>query len=488
MGPTAGGDVALGVVVLTMGTALALLGRRARRLRRERDVLLQEKDVVFSFVHNVGEVFADADSVDVPALLKRVLFYALRTTKAGAGALYLVESDGDTLRLQASSGVVPPLSGRLGDGFDKAFSKIRYAEDLARSRPVRMDEGVIGEVATTGLPVLIQDAERDPRLPRITEELLRIHTLLAVPMRFHGTALGVLVVLNRVDDSPFIQSDQNLLQALADQASAAIYYARFGAALDEKRRLDFDLSIAHRIQAALLPKEIPRVEGAELGAFSVPAQQIGGDYYDFFEVDDEHLGVAIADVVGKGVTGALVMALCRSVLRMRAPGCRSPAEVLRTANALLSGDLSEDMFVTMLYMVLNRRTRELRVARAGHLAPILNPGDGSEPREIAAGGVAIGLVDAATFNAALEEQSVTLRGGDVVVAYTDGVTDAKDQRQNEWGPLNLIKSVQLAAIDGLAAPEVAGMVRQRLLQFVGDTPQYDDMTLVVMRMAGREGS
>jgi sigma-B regulation protein RsbU (phosphoserine phosphatase) len=231
-----------------------------------------------------------------------------------------------------------------------------------------------------------------------------------------------------------------------------------------------------------LPKAIPRIEGVDLAAFSVPALQIGGDYYDFVRVDDQRLGIAVADVSGKGVPAAIVMSLCRSLLRVKAPGCASPAEVLRMMNRMLSEDLGEDMFISMLYMVLDTRTRELAVARAGHLPPIVHPGGADAPWLVESRGIAIGMADIETFDSALAEKRATLAPGDTVVAYTDGVTEAQDDGGSEWGVLNLVKTIQITAIEGGGASGVADNVHQKLLRFTGEAPQHDDMTLVVMRM------
>lgn len=478
------GFLFLAVVAICFVAALCLLLRDRRQLQKERDALLQEKDVVFNFLQDVGEVFAGGDSPDILELQRRVLFYALRTTRAGAGAIYLLEEDGEVLRAHATSGIFPPIVGGLDEGVKKAFSMTKHVDELVRSQEAHVGRGLIGEVAATGLPLLLQDAEQDTRIPRFDSEFLHVHSVLAVPMRFHNRVIGVLVVMNRVDDLPFIQADQNLLQALADQASVAIYYARFSAAMDEKRRLDYDLGIAHRIQQALLPKEIPNVPGVELAAFSVPAQQIGGDYYDFIRIDDTHIGIAIADVSGKGVSGAIVMAQCRSALRVKAPGCCRPAEVLCEMQRMLCADLAEDMFVTILYMVFNTVTHELRVARAGHTSPVVTPCSGAQPWTVDSGGIAIGLGDEEIFTGSLEERNVTLQSGDMLVVYTDGVTEAMDARQNEWGVLNLVKTIQLMTMDSeeRSAERLVQSVQQKLLQFVGDMTQYDDMTLVAVRI------
>ncbi|MBA4386403.1 MAG: hypothetical protein C0404_00375 [Verrucomicrobia bacterium] len=476
------GALAIFMTVFQAGVIILILGLmyQIHRLQKQKNALLQEKDLVFNFVYDIGEVFADSDSVDLAALLKRVLSYALRTTNAGAGAIYLLASDDETLHAEAVVGVFPPLSGEIDDGIDTAFSKIRYVERIVRRQDIKVGEGLIGEVVAQGVPVLVPHGPGDPRVPVYAQDFLQLNSLLLVPMRFRHKVIGVVAVVNRTDGQPFSRTDMDLMQALADQASVAIHYAKFSNALDDKRRLDYDLGIAKKIQAALLPRVLPDIEGVEIGAFSVPAQQIGGDYYDFVQVDDDHLGIVIADVSGKGVSGAIVMSLCRSVLRVKAAGNLSPASVLKQVNRVLCPDLSEGMFISILYMVLNMKKHELVVARAGHLYPVLNSGVG-QPWQIESKGMAMGFGTPDMFDAALEEKSVWLKPGDMVVAYTDGVTEAQDRLENEWGLLNLMKATQASAFEGESATKVADNIHQQLLEFVGDTAQYDDMTLMVLR-------
>ncbi len=469
----------LGVAALLVGY---LLLRQIARLRGERNELLNQKDVVFSFVYDVGEVFAGAESIEVPELLKRVLSYALRTTRAGAGALYLVDEDGETLKAAAVAGVFPPIIGGVDAEMESAFSKVRHVEKLVREQTARVGHGLVGEVVARGMPVLIQDAELDSRVPTFKQDFLRVRSILLAPLRFRQRVIGVIVVVNRIDGQSFAESDANLLQALVDQAAVSIHYARVNLTLEEKRRIDYDLNVAKQIQTALLPRRIPGVAGVELAAFSLPAQQVGGDYYDFVEVDGEHLGIAIADVSGKGIPGAIMMSICRSILRVQAPGCLSPAHVLKAVNGVLSSDLSEGMFVSMLYMILNTRTRALTVARAGHPEPVLCPARAGGARQVLSAGMAIGLGDAAAFGAALAEVSVSLAEGDAVAVFTDGVTEAVDRQGHEWGLRNLVHTMETTLVEQGTVQNVADRVRERLLQFSGDQPQHDDMTLVILRV------
>ncbi|MFH0878411.1 MAG: GAF domain-containing SpoIIE family protein phosphatase [Lentisphaerota bacterium] len=468
------------VVEFFLLVLLVILYFRMRYLRRARDSMLKEKDVIYGFIQDVGEVFADTDNVDIEMLLKKVLFYALRTTHAGAGAVYLVESNGESLRARAVSGIFPPLVSEVDIGLEQASSKSQHIETLVKNRLIQKGEGLVGTVADFGTPILIEDAEIDPRVPLYGVDYLKIRTVLLVPMLFQQRTLGVMCVANRIDGDSFTPADMNLLQALADQASVSVHYAGLRETLDEKRRIDHDLSVARKIQTALLPKELPRIEGVELAAFNYPALEIGGDYYDFVPLDEHHLGIAIADVSGKGVGGAIMMSVCRSILRAQAPATLSPGQVLKSMNRVVSQDITEDMFVSMLYMVLNTSTRELVMARAGHERPLLCSGEKGDFTILDSPGIAIGITDVDTFENGLEEKTIQLRPGDVVIAYTDGITEALNQQSEEWGMDSFLDAVRVAAEEG--ANSVLNNVRQRLNRFVGNRPQYDDMTLLALRV------
>ena len=467
--------------VLLLG-AVWVYYRRFRRMRVERDRLQQEREVIFGFVHDVSEVFAGTEEMDLDLLLKRVLFYALRTSHAGAGAIYLFDPDGQQLRARVMSGIFPPLADAATPDVDRALSKSRHVEEMVRARLIKRGEGLVGGVADLGAPLLIEDAERDGRVPRFTQDFLRIRSILLIPMRFQRQVMGVLVVVNRVDGRPFIHADLGLLQALTDQASVSVHYTGLRETLADKRRMDQDLSAARRIQETLLPKELPGIEGLELAAFNDPALEIGGDYYDFIKLGDSHLGLAIADVSGKGIGGAIMMSVCRSVLRAEAPRHAGPAQVLRVLNKILGPDVSEDMFVSMLYMVLNTRTRELVMARAGHARPLLFRAGRNEVAVLDSPGTGIGVAGAEVFDRSLTEVSTTLEPGDVVVAYTDGITEAMNAAGEEWGLDRFLETVGLAAPEG--ANSVLNHVRRCVERFVGNQPQYDDMTLIALRMMG----
>jgi sigma-B regulation protein RsbU (phosphoserine phosphatase) len=473
--------VSFGVLLLVSLLGAYLSIRVLRNTRIERDNLVKEKEVIFNYVQNIAETFTESETLDVDKLLQRVLYYALRTTHTSGGAIYLQGEDG-LMHARAVSGVFPPMFSvkESFGGLDPGVLKNEQLEAMTRSTPIAVGEGLIGQSADFGTPLLISRAELDPRVPHYDSSLLNVRSLLLVPMRFRHETLGVICVVNRVDMIPLSERDQSLLQALADQASLSIYYAQFRAALDEKRRMDRDLDLAQRIQKRLLPAELPTVKGLDLYAFNLAAQEVGGDYYDVIPLDDRYVGIAVADVSGKGVGGALMMSICRSVLRAHATRNIDPSVVLREVNQTMIGDIYEDMFVTMMYMVYDTETRELAMARAGHdPAMVVQPGNNQVLRDFS-GGMAIGLVDSETFDEIIETVRVTLQPGSWVLSYTDGITEAMNKEGEEWGIIPLTRI--LLSGRTLSPHQISMNVQERVLRFVGGMPQYDDMTLLVFKV------
>ncbi len=453
---------------------------RSRKIRKQNMELRQEREVIFDFIHNIGEVFADAEDINIESLLKRILFFATKTGKAASGVIYLYNKDRTQLFARAVSGIFPPLYDAEQVHTEQLLAKSQYLEALVKTRPVAGGEGLIGSSAAVGSGIIIEDAEIDARVPNYADAFLKIHSLLIVPMRFGNEVLGVIALANRTDGQPFTPGDLNLLQAMADQASVPVHYAGLKADLDRKRQLDRDMQTAQQIQMSLLPLQLPKIEGVRLAACNLPAFNIGGDYYDVVQIDSEHVGIAIADVSGKGIGGAMMMAVCQGVLRARAPQEQSPARILSELNRVLSANLAEDMFITMLYMVFNTRTRELKFARAGHEPPLLKRTGKGAPEALNAAGIAIGLADAEIFDSAIKDISVQLASGDVVVVYTDGVTEALNDKNEEWGSGNLLKTIDEESAAGVDA--LIQAIRSRLARHVGAQQQYDDITLLALEV------
>jgi sigma-B regulation protein RsbU (phosphoserine phosphatase) len=243
--------------------------------------------------------------------------------------------------------------------------------------------------------------------------------------------------------------------------------------------MEKDLQTANEVQRILLPSESPQLKGFEIVGMNVPARHLSGDYFDFIELDPDRCGVVIADVSGKGVPAALIMAMCRGALRQIAPDRESPAEALRRLNAQLYPDIKEDMFISMAYIILDRRESAVRLARAGHDAPVVYRAADGKVEMVKPPGMAVGIDSGGVFNKSTLDFSLPLGVGDCLVLYTDGVTEALDAAGEEFGVEAMKRAIQASAPEGAAA--IVRRVAEEVRAFVGDHPQHDDITLIAIR-------
>jgi len=212
---------------------------------------------------------------------------------------------------------------------------------------------------------------------------------------------------------------------------------------------------------------------------NVPARQVSGDYFDYIKIDDARLGVAIADVSGKGVPASLIMAICRSVLRSQAVGNPSPADVLQKVNRQLYPDIKEDMFISMAYLVLDHGHGCVTLARAGHDSPLLYKQTTQTIEPLKTPGMVVGIDSGDVFDRLTTNVAVGLGPGDCILLYTDGITEALNSEGNEFGLDRTIESVRSSAKEGAQA--IVTRLVDDLRNFVGSTPQNDDITLIAIR-------
>ncbi|MCZ6794646.1 MAG: SpoIIE family protein phosphatase, partial [Planctomycetota bacterium] len=247
-----------------------------------------------------------------------------------------------------------------------------------------------------------------------------------------------------------------------------------------RKAMEHELSLATSIQERLLPKDVPQLDGLDLAVFYLSAEEVGGDYYDFLPVDDSHLGLVVADVSGKGIPGSLVMTMTRSLLRMAAVGQVWPDAPVRQVNRCLVPDLNPGMFVTLLYLVLDTSTREVSLVRAGHNAPLLYSRHHSRVVQINSRGMAIGLdLHGGLFDSELEVKRFRLRPGDVFVAYTDGIIEAKDAAGRDFGEQRLSRLI--ASHHRQGAQEVVDAIIADVEAHEAGSERADDITLVVLK-------
>ena len=297
-----------------------------------------------------------------------------------------------------------------------------------------------------------------------------------VPLVSQGELIGLLNLGPRLSQQEYSADDRKLLGDLAAQTAPAVRVAQLvrqqQQEAQERERIEQELRIARLIQQTLLPKTLPEAPGYELAAHYQPAREVGGDFYDFVELDDGRLGLVVGDVTDKGVPAALVMATTRTLLRAVAGRIDSPGEVLERVNDVLYPDIPPNMFVTCLYAILNPETGHLHYANAGHDLPYMKHEDGA--KELRATGMPLGLMPGMAY----EEKEVVLKSGDSVLFYSDGLVEAHDPQREMFGFPRLQGFV--GAHPGGAT--LVDFLLSELHRFTGEGwEQEDDITLVTLQ-------
>lgn len=453
--------------------------RDAVRMDEEKQRLAQEKHIVLDFMHDMVE--AIGAGVERRDLFDRVVRTAILST--GALSACVFARDGTKLRGVAVRGLFPPHRPLPGSMEGKISTRAKFLEQILRSEVFEVGEGLVGAAAQTGKGILIENALGDPRVIKHEDPSLRVRSVIVTPISFRERNIGVLAIVNPADGGSFGESDFSVAESLAEQAGLAIHNLDLMAMQIEKNRLDVDLGLAHEIQSMLLPKVFPRTDDLDIAATYHPAQKVGGDFYDIFDLGEARIGVAIADVSGKGVPASLVMAICQSNLRHFARSHDSPAEVLRRLNDLLVAEMREDMFVTLVYAVIDLDGGTLVFARGGHELPILVRRDDATGLRradlIEAEGMALGLAPDTIFASAIEDCHTRFAAGDVFFLYTDGVTEAVNEEGTEFSNARLADT--LHSLAGRSAGELNTCILDRVRAFSQNRAPDDDITIVTLK-------
>jgi serine phosphatase RsbU (regulator of sigma subunit) len=373
--------------------------------------------------------------------------------------------------IDAEGGLVllpPSLTAGEGDLEVKAsFGTASYIQTLSR-----ICRYVANQAYLTSRPAIVTDLPADP---------LRVGPILCAPLKTRERVLGVILLGRLAGEQVFTAGDEKLLMALAGQAAIALETARLHQEEIKQQRLEEELAIARQIQLSLLPKACPVVPGWEFAATYQPARVVGGDLYDFLELPGEprQLGLVIADVTDKGVPAALFMAFSRTILRTEAMSGRNrnPAATLRRANRSIVRDIQSDsrLFLSAFYATLDTISGRLAYANGGHNWPLRLRSATGELQPLATRGIVLGVFS----DIELEEREIEVAPGDLLVFYTDGVTEARGADGQMFNEERLCAVV--ASNPEASAQQVLQAVAKAVGSFVGDTPQSDDLTLFVIK-------
>ncbi len=352
------------------------------------------------------------------------------------------------------------------------WAQTRRADD--QDEAIRISSTIIRQVMNSREPMISLDAASDDRF-EMSESIadFRIRSMICTPLLdAEGEAFGALQIDTMDQKNRFSEKETDLLQAVAVQVAVAIRNAKLHEQTMQQAAVEQDLQLANDVQSAFLPGTAPSVDEYEFHSFYRAAHHIGGDYFDYIHLDDGRIGIVIADVVGHGVAAAMYMAKLSAETRFCLASEADPAIAIARLNQRMSA-LPVEQFVTFLLIVLDPNSHSMTIVNAGHMPPIVLATDGtlSEPGEEESG-VPIAVIDDMDY----ESVTVPIKPGDMAVMYTDGINEAMDKNDEEFG----MQCVRAAVMAGGSAQDIGNRILSGIEDFAAGAAQFDDMCIVIM--------
>lgn len=341
---------------------------------------------------------------------------------------------------------------------------------------IPLGEGIAGTVAKMGKGIVVNEGSKDRRFKHIFKRDTDIRQIICVPLISNDSCLGVINLTNNRKGKEFTRDDLSLVTSIANLAAVSIEKFRLYQERVNQEKLNLEIEDAQKVQQLLLPRSLPTFPCFEFAAKYALANRVGGDYYDFIEIDDHRIAVVIADVSGHDIASALVMAMGRNLIRTFFDANESPARILARTSRVLRQDTQSSRYITMFLGILNNKDMTLTYSNAGHNYPLYLPAGASEYSSLSVGGFPLGLVDDYDYL----EETISLKAGDLLVLYTDGLIEAQSP-SGEMFELRrlerLIKEYQARPIE-----ELANTLYEKALQFTQKEKLQDDFTFMAVRI------
>ncbi|MBV9464131.1 MAG: SpoIIE family protein phosphatase, partial [Verrucomicrobiae bacterium] len=412
---------------------------------------------LLSVTQAIGSVF------EIEGLLEHILSYAMEVTGAERGCILLNSESSGRLELRTRRGWSAETSAKpfSYEGYGVSLSLVESVrkKQTARVAGTKDDDDVGAELGQYG-----------------------VRQAMAVPLRTKEKDLGLLYLDNHLADGVFGDDELELMKSFAIQAAVSIENTHLVQSLVEQDRLKQEMKLGQEIQRGFLPKEAPNVRGLKVSAFMQPAREIGGDYYDYIVRPGDNgsspLAIVIGDVTGKGLGAGLNMAMVKTTLLTLSREPIGVREILIKANRILHGQMSFGTFISLLYLQWDPAARAMTFAGAGHCDLLAVRAASGKVETVRSGGAALGLIP--EIEQKVQERELPLAPGDKLVLYTDGVVEAQNAAEEEFGAARLISALEKNA--RLGPEELLAAVRAELRAFAGDAAQYDDITLIALEL------
>ncbi|RMH38844.1 MAG: GAF domain-containing protein [Deltaproteobacteria bacterium] len=430
----------------------------ARSLAQAEQIMAEQAKTIerLWFLVEASKVLNSTDKL--PKLLDTILEIAQRKTGADRGTLFLVDEQHDEIW------------SIIGDGIHE------------REIRLPLGQGIAGYVAQHGTVVNLEDAYADERFNPAFDQAYhyRTRSVICVPVRnCDGKIVGVLQLINKkTDGGVFTADDLQFLESISDHAAIALENARIRRELQRRHILEQELDVAAEIQAGLLPQKAPEVPGLDIAARHQSTFEVGGDYYDFVSIDRDTFVFVIGDVEGKGVASAMVMANLQATFYALVHHVHSLEAILFSLNESILRNTLGAKFMTLFIGLIDLPSGGLHYINAGHVPPFVIPADGGEPVRLTAGGMAVGMFPKLRY----QRGTYRFKPGDLVVAYTDGVTEARDVHDEQFGEARLIDIATRLRTHG--ARRVVNAAFDACDRFSDTGALLDDRVLIALRYLG----
>ncbi|MDX6447440.1 MAG: phosphoserine phosphatase RsbU/P [Blastocatellia bacterium] len=404
-------------------------------------------------------------SLDLDEVLNLVMDTLDSVIPYDAAGIYLVRRSQPTTELE--------------DGLDEPVFHTQavrgYDIDALQELGLKMGEGLIGHVAVSGKPFISPDVRKEPRYINA-----RAHTRseMVAPIISNNEVIGVFD-LESDELNAYSKDDLEVLGLLASQVAIIIEKVMLHDQLIEKQRLETQLEVARQVQLELLPARDPQLEGFDISAYNFPTEEVSGDYYDWVRIYDDQIGIVIADVSGKGVPAALLMAFLRASLRAATHIGYAPHISMSKVNYLLWESIERNQFVTAFYGILDAANRTIAYCNAGHNPPFLMEANGAVHFE-ERGGVPLGMFRDTRYY----EYFATIEPGQLLVLYTDGATEAMNREREEYGRDRLVEAVRKCR--HLSSREMIDFVHRDMLNWTDGLGATDDVTFFILKALTEE--
>lgn len=340
--------------------------------------------------------------------------------------------------------------------------------------PFRLDTQLTGWMLTHRKALLVNNFATDERFKGLDDDNFPVKSLLSVPLSVKGHMIGIISVFNKKSSDQFSSEDQRLISIIATQSAQIIENARL---LEQEKalvRINEEMRMAHNIQVNLLPKSLPEIPGYDIAGYSLAAKEVGGDYYDLIPIDEKRLAICLGDVSGKGLPAAMLMANIQAIIRSQTLSGVSPADCMQNANRLLFASTEPGKFVTMFYGILDTETHSLTFCNAGHDSPYLIDKDDQSLR-LETGGLVLGFLQQAEYR----QQSIAFPRGALLALFSDGVTEAMNEAEEEFGEDRMIDTFHSSFKND--ADTMISKVIDRVKKHADGVPQSDDTTMVLLK-------